>query len=195
MEVLGHCGYLEEAEAVFVEMKQRNWAPDEPVYGLLVDLWGKASNVEKAWELYGAMLGAGLLPNVPTCNYSLLRAVFTVHRLPDAYNLLQSMAALGPSPSLQTYTLLLSCCTEAQSQYDMGFCCEPMKVSGRPAHVFLQSMLTAGPDGQNVRDHASKFLDLMHSEDREGKRGRVDAMVDFLHKSGLKEEVGFVGLC
>ncbi|CAK8565335.1 unnamed protein product [Lathyrus sativus] len=191
MEVLGHCGYLEEAEAVFVEMKQMNWVPDEPVYGLLVDLWGKAGNVEKAWEWYGAMLRAGLLPNVPTCN-SLLSAFLRVHRLADAYNLLQSMVALGLSPSLQTYTLLLSCCTDAQSQYDMGFCCELMKVSGHPAHAFLQSMPAAGPDGQNVRDHASKFLDLMHSEDREGKRGLVDAVVDFLHKSGLKEEAGSV---
>jgi pentatricopeptide repeat protein len=42
MEVLGHCGYLEEAEAVFVEIKQKNWVPDEPVYGLLVVQWGKA---------------------------------------------------------------------------------------------------------------------------------------------------------
>ncbi|CAA0826467.1 Pentatricopeptide repeat-containing protein [Striga hermonthica] len=41
MEVLGHCDYLDEAEAVFAEMKQKNWFPDEPVYGLLVDLWGK----------------------------------------------------------------------------------------------------------------------------------------------------------
>ncbi|RDY08639.1 Pentatricopeptide repeat-containing protein, partial [Mucuna pruriens] len=191
MEVLGHCGYLEEAEAVFDEMKHNNWVPDEPVYGLLVDLWGKAGNVEKAWEWYHAMLRAGLLPNVPTCN-SLLSAFLRVHRLPDAYNLLQSMVALGLNPSLQTYTLLLSCCTEAQSPYDMEFCCELMAVSGHPAHAFLLSMPAAGPDGQNVRDHVSKFLDLMHSEDREGKRGLVDAVVDFLHKSGLKEEAGSV---
>lgn len=191
MEVLGHCGYLEEAEAVFAEMKQKNWIPDEPVYGLLVDLWGKAGNVEKAWEWYHAMIGAGLLPNVPTCN-SLLSAFLRVHRLPDAYHLLQSMVALGLRPSLQTYTLLLSCCTDAQSSYDMGFCCELMAVTGHPAHAFLQSMPAAGPDGQNVRDHVSKFLDLMHSEDREGKRGLVDAVVDFLHKSGLKEEAGSV---
>ncbi|KAK7304582.1 hypothetical protein VNO77_42465 [Canavalia gladiata] len=191
MEVLGHCGYLEEAEAVFVEMKQNNWVPDEPVYGLLVDLWGKAGNVEKAWEWYQAMLNAGLLPNVPTCN-SLLSAFLRVHRLPDAYNLLHSMVALGLNPSLQTYTLLLSCCTEAQSPYDMEFCCELMAITGHPAHAFLLSMPASGPDGQNVRDHVSKFLDMMHSEDREGKRGLVDAVVDFLHKSGLKEEAGSV---
>ncbi|KAL4391501.1 hypothetical protein HN51_012606 [Arachis hypogaea] len=191
MEVLGHCGYLEEAEAVFIEMKRKNWVPDEPVYGLLVDLWGKSGNVEKAWEWYQAMLTAGLLPNVPTCN-SLLSAFLRMHRLPDAYNLLQSMVALGLNPSLQTYTLLLSCCTDAQSPYDMGFCCELMAITRHPAHAFLVSMPAAGPDGQNVRDHVSKFLDLMHSEDREGKRGLVDAVVDFLHKSGLKEEAGSV---
>ncbi|ONI08547.1 hypothetical protein PRUPE_5G184700 [Prunus persica] len=191
MEVLGHCGYLEEAEAIFGEMKRKNWVPDEPVYGLLVDLWGKAGNVGKAWNWYQAMLHAGLRPNVPTCN-SLLSAFLRVHQLSDAYNLLQSMMGLGLNPSLQTYTLLLSCCTEARSPYDMDFCCELMAVTGHPAHTFLLSMPSAGPDGQNVREHMSRFLDLMHSEDRESKRGLVDAVVDFLHKSGLKEEAGSV---
>ncbi|XP_057474827.1 LOW QUALITY PROTEIN: pentatricopeptide repeat-containing protein At1g18900-like [Actinidia eriantha] len=191
MEVLGHCGYLEEAEAVYAEMKRKNWVPDAPVYGLLVDLWGKAGNVEKAWGWYQAMLDAGLCPNVPACN-SLLSAFLRVHRLSDAYNLLQSMLSFGLNPSLQTYTLLLSCCTEAQTFFDMGFCCELMAVTCHPAHTFLQSMPACGPDGQNVRDHMSNFLDMMHSEDRESKRGLVDAMVDFLHKSGLKEEAGSV---
>ncbi|XWS60625.1 hypothetical protein CRYUN_Cryun07bG0051600 [Craigia yunnanensis] len=191
MEVLGHCGYLNEAEAIFAEMKRRNWVPDEPVYGLLVDLWGKAGNMEKAWHWYQAMLQAGLRPNVPTCN-SLLSAFLRVHRLSDAYNLLQSMLDLGLNPSSQTYTLLLSCCTEARSPYDMGFCCQLMAVTGHPAHMFLMSMPSAGADGQNVRDHVDKFLDMIHSEDRESKRGLVDAVVDFLHKSGLKEEAGSV---
>ncbi|KAJ6293956.1 hypothetical protein OIU76_022100 [Salix suchowensis] len=191
MEVLGHCGYLDEAEAIFSEMKRKNWVPDEPVYGLLVDLWGKAGNVEKAWEWYQAMLHAGLCPNVPTCN-SLLSAFLRVNRLPDAYNLLQSMLNLGLNPSLQTYTLLLSFCTEARPPYGMGCYCDLMAVTGHPAHMFLLSLPSAGPDGQNVRHHVSKFLDMMHSEDRESKRGLVDAVVDFLHKSGLKEEAGSV---
>nr|KAJ0210289.1 hypothetical protein LSAT_V11C400199080 [Lactuca sativa] len=191
MEVLGHCGYLEEAEAVFTEMTRKNWVPDEPVYGLLVDLWGKSGNVEKAWGWYRAMLDAGLLPNVPTCN-SLLSAFLRVHRLSDAYSLVQSMRSLGLNPSLQTYTLLLSCCTEAQTAVDMRFFHEVMCLTGHPADRFLRSMPSAGPDGQNVRDHVTKFLDLMHSEDRESKRGLVDAVVDFLHKSGLKEEAGSV---
>ncbi|XP_047978103.1 pentatricopeptide repeat-containing protein At1g74750-like [Salvia hispanica] len=191
MEVLGHCGHLDEAEAVFVEMKRKNWIPDEPVYGLLVDLWGKSGNVEKAWEWYQAMLTAGLRPNVPTCN-SLLSAFLRVHRLRDAYDLLQSMVSLGLNPSLQTYTLLLSCCTDAQTPYDMAFCCDLMTASGHLAHKFLHSLPTPGPDGQNVRDHVSNFLDMMNSEDRESKRGLVDAVIDFFHKTGLKEEAGFV---
>ncbi|KAE8665848.1 Pentatricopeptide repeat-containing protein [Hibiscus syriacus] len=187
MEVLGHCGYLDEAEAIFGVMKRKNWVPDEPVYGLLVDLWGKAGNIEKAWQWYQAMLQAGLLPNVPTYN-SLLSAFLRVHKLSDAYNLLQNMVDFGLNPSLQTYTLLLSYCTEVGSPYDMGICCQLLAVTGHPAHMFLLSMPSAGPDGRNVHDHANKFLDMMHSEDRESKRGLVDAIVDFLHKSGLKEE-------
>lgn len=189
MEVLGHCGFIEEAEGIFIEM-QKNWVPDEPVYGLLVDLWGKSGNVQKAWEWYHAMLNAGLKPNVPTCN-SLLSAFLRVHRLSDAYQLLKSMLTFGLKPSLQTYTLLLSCFSDGQAN-DMGFCCELMQITGHPAHTFLVSLPSAGPNGQNVRDHTSKFLDLMHSEDRESKRGLVDAVVDFLHNSGLKEEAGCV---
>ncbi|KNA23434.1 hypothetical protein SOVF_024800 [Spinacia oleracea] len=191
MEVLGHCGYLEEAEAIFFEMKSKKWVPDEPVYGLLVDLWGKAGNAEKALQWYQAMLQAGLYPNVPTCN-SLLSAFLRVHRLSDAYNVLLGMVNMGLSPSLQTYTLLLSCCTEAKTSFNMGFCGQLMSITGHPAHVFLLNMPASGPDGQNVRDHVGRFLDVMHSEDRESKRGLIDAVVDFLHKSGLKEEAGSV---
>ncbi|XP_010459537.1 PREDICTED: pentatricopeptide repeat-containing protein At1g18900 [Camelina sativa] len=191
MEVLGHCGYLEEAEAVFTEMQQKNWIPDEPVYGLLVDLWGKAGNVEKAWQWYQAMLHAGLLPNVPTCN-SLLSTFLRVNKIAEAYELLQNMLGLGLRPSLQTYTLLLSSCTDGRSKLDMGFCGQLMANTGHPAHMFLLKMPAAGPDGQNVRNHANNFLNLMHSEDRESKRGLVDAVVDFLHKSGQKEEAGSV---
>ncbi|OEL33270.1 Pentatricopeptide repeat-containing protein [Dichanthelium oligosanthes] len=151
MEVLGHCGHLNEAEAVFIEMR-RDWAPDEPVYGLLVDLWGKAGNVDKALGWYQAMLQDGLLPN--------------------------------------TYTLLLSCCTETQAH--MGLCCQLMSITGHPAHMFLLYLPDAEPGGQNVRDHTGYFLDMMHSEDRESKRGLMDAVIDFLHKSGLKEEAGLI---
>ncbi|KAJ1266675.1 hypothetical protein BS78_08G170300 [Paspalum vaginatum] len=188
MEVLGHCGHLDEAEAVFIEMR-RDWAPDEPVYGLLVDLWGKAGNVDKALGWYQAMLQDGLQPNVPTCN-SLLSAFLKTNRFQDAYIVLQNMLAQGLAPSVQTYTLLLSCCTEAQPQ--MSLCCQLMAITGHPAHLFLLYLPDAEPGGQNVRDHTGYFLDMMHSEDRESKRGLMDAVIDFLHKSGLKEEAGLI---
>ncbi|KQJ85601.1 pentatricopeptide repeat-containing protein At1g18900 [Brachypodium distachyon] len=188
MEVLGHCGHLDEAEAVFIEMR-RDWAPDEPVYGLLVDLWGKAGNVDKALGWYHAMLQDGLQPNVPTCN-SLLSAFLKINRFQDAYSVLQNMLAQGLVPSLQTYTLLLSCCTDAHAQ--MGLCCQLMAITGHPAHMFLLYLPDAEPGGENVRDHTRYFLDMMHSEDRESKRGLMDAVIDFLHKSGLKEEAGFI---
>ncbi|KAL5722529.1 hypothetical protein ACHQM5_006042 [Ranunculus cassubicifolius] len=191
MEVLGHCGNLEEVEALFMEMKRKNWVPDEPVYGLLVDLFGKAGEVDKARKWYQAMLDAGIYPNVPTCN-SLVSAYLRVHRFSDAYNLLESMPELGLYPSLQTYTLLLSSCSDTQYGQNIDLCRDLMAVTHHPAHAFLQSMPAAGPDGQNVRQHANTFLDLMHSEDLESKRGLVDAVVDFLHKSGLKEEASSV---
>lgn len=189
IEVLAQCGHLEETEMVFTEMQQ-DWVPDEPVYGLLVDLWGKAGNVDKAMFWYQSMLSAGLRPNVPTCN-SLLSAFLRTKRYGDAYSVLQNMLNLDLVPSLQTYTLLLSCCTETHYP-QKSVCCELMAVTGHPAHMFLVYLPDAEPGGQNIRDHAGRFLDLMHSEDRESKRGLVDAVIDFLHRSGLKEEAGFV---
>nr|UPT48444.1 pentatricopeptide repeat protein AaPPR84 [Agave angustifolia]UPT48503.1 pentatricopeptide repeat protein AaPPR196 [Agave angustifolia] len=188
MEVLGHCGHLDEAEAVFAEM-QRDWIPDEPVYGLLVDMWGKAGKVDNARAWFQSMLDAGLRPNVPTCN-SLLSAFLKMQRFSDAHGVLRNMIGMGLVPSLQTYTLLLSFCTETGS--NMRLCSKLMAITGHPAHVFLQSLPNAEPGGQNVRDHASQFLELIHSEDRESKRGLLDAVIDFLHKSGLKEEAGFI---
>uniref|UniRef100_A0ACD5WYX0 Uncharacterized protein n=1 Tax=Avena sativa TaxID=4498 RepID=A0ACD5WYX0_AVESA len=188
MEVLGHCGHLDEAEAVFLEMR-RDWAPDEHVYGLLVDLWGKSGNVDKALGWFHAMLQDGLQPNVPICN-SLLSAFLKINRFQDAYIVLQNMLAQGLVPSLQTYTLLLSRCTDGHAQ--MGLCCQLMAITGHPAHMFLMYLPDAEPGGQNVRDHTRYFLDMMHSEDRESKRGIMDAVIDFLHKSGLKEEAGLI---
>ncbi|PKA56813.1 Pentatricopeptide repeat-containing protein [Apostasia shenzhenica] len=189
MDALGHCGYISEAELVFVEMK-RDWVPDEPVYGLLVDLWGKAGNVERAQAWYQAMINEGLRPNTPTCN-SLLSAYLRAQRFFEAREILVNMIWMGLVPSLQTYTLLLSCFTDSNSK-TTSFCCEMMAITGHPAHTFLLSLPDADVSGKNVKDHASNFFDLVHSEDRESKRGIVDALVDFLHKSGLKEEAGLV---
>lgn len=191
MEVLGHCGQIEEAEALFSEMQQGDWIPDETVYGLLVDMWGKAGNVHKASEWYSKMLNSGIRPNVPTCN-SLLSAFLRVHMFSDAQKVLQTMLQMNLYPSLQTYTLLLSYYTESYCQQDRDLCSSLMASTRHPAHSFLLGLPAAEPGGQNVRDHAASFFDMIHSEDRESKRGLVDSVINFLHKSDLKEEAGFV---
>lgn len=191
MEVLGHCGRFDEAEAVFMEMQQAGWEPDEPVYGLLVDMWGKAGNVSKASQWYSKMLNSGLRPNVPTCN-SLLSAFLRGHMFNEAHMVLQSMLQMDLFPSLQTYTLLLSGCTSTGCQEDLDLFSTLLANTGHPAHSFLISLPAAEPGGQNIRSHAGNFFDLMHSEDQESKRGFADAIMNFLYKSDLKEEAGFV---
>ncbi|XP_078429881.1 pentatricopeptide repeat-containing protein At1g74750-like [Wolffia australiana] len=188
MEVLGYGGRIEEAEAFFMEMKAE-LVPDELAYGLLVDMCGKAGFADKAWAWYQAMLAAGLRPNVPTCN-SLLSAFLRTNRFSEARDVLMGMVALGLEPSLQTFTLLLSCCLETESH--KKHCYEMMGLTGHPAHKFLLSLPEAEPGGNNVKDHAGTFLDLMRGEDRESRRGIVDSMVDFLQKTGLREEAGSV---
>ncbi|KAJ3674649.1 hypothetical protein LUZ60_005265 [Juncus effusus] len=188
IEVLGQNGRLEETEQVFTQM-EKDWIPDEPVFGLLVDLWGKSGNVDKAKFWYNSMLKAGLRPNVPTCN-SLLSAFLRAERFNDAYFVLQNMLHVGLVPSLQTYTLLLSNCKE--TCFNKGLYCRLMEITKHPAHSFLFYLPSAEPGGNNIKNHANYFLDLMHSEDRESKRGLIDAVIDFLHQSGFKEEAGFI---
>lgn len=141
--------------------------------------------------MYSKMLNSGIRPNVPTCN-SLLSAFLRVRMFSDAHRVLQTMLQLNLYPSLQTYTLLLSCYTESQCQQDRNLYSSLMASTRHPAHSFLLALPAAEPGGQNVRDHAASFFDMMHSEDRESKRGLVDAVINFLHKSDLKEEAGFV---
>ncbi|XP_006829300.2 pentatricopeptide repeat-containing protein At1g74750 isoform X2 [Amborella trichopoda] len=195
MEVLGCCGCLEEAEAVFAEMEHEKWTPDEPAYGLMIDMWGKSGDADRAWGWFEAMLRGGLHPNVPTCN-SMLSAFLRAQRFADALTLLDAMRmVLGLQPSLQTYTLLLSCCTDALlTRSNVGACLELMlvAVAGHPTHTFLLHLPGAEPGGGNIREHAGGFLDAVRAEEREGKRGLVDAVIDFLHKAGLKEEAGWV---
>lgn len=191
MEVLGHCGRFEEAEAVFMEMQQAGWEPDEPVYGLLVDMWGKTGNVGKASQWYSKMLNSGLKPNVPTCN-SLLSAFLRGHMFSEAHMVLHSMLQMDLFPSLQTYTLLLSGCTSTGCQENLDLFSTLLANTGHPAHSFLISLPAAEPGGQNIRNHAGNFFDFMHSEDQESKRGFADAIMNFLYKSDLKEEAGFV---
>ncbi|KAJ7554468.1 hypothetical protein O6H91_06G141700 [Diphasiastrum complanatum] len=189
MEVLGHSGHVEEAELVLFEMEQAGWTADAPIYGLMVDLWGKSGNAEKAVEWFNKMIHSGVKANVPACN-SLLSAYLRLNSYNAAREVLQSMSKWGLDPSLQTYTLLLSCCkgTEQQQQIDLM-----LSLKGRiehPAHTFLCSFLTSEPS--DTRSLIRHFFDCMQFEEQETKRGFADSLIDFLHDSGLKSAAGHV---
>eukprot|EP00252_Welwitschia_mirabilis_P014256 TRINITY_DN31360_c0_g1_i1.p1 TRINITY_DN31360_c0_g1~~TRINITY_DN31360_c0_g1_i1.p1 ORF type:complete len:928 (-),score=158.91 TRINITY_DN31360_c0_g1_i1:123-2906(-) len=191
MELHRHYGRYEEAEAVFDEMQKAGWVPDEVVYGLLVDMWGKVGHVQKAKQWFNKMLDSGIRPNVPTCN-SLIGAFLRANLFNEAITVLQAMLQMNLSPSLQTYTLLISNCTSNGCQQDMCLFSALLANTRHIAHSFLLYLPSAEPDGNNIRMHAGSFFDLMHTEDRESKRGFADAIVNFLYSSDLKEEAGFV---
>ncbi|PKA56812.1 Pentatricopeptide repeat-containing protein [Apostasia shenzhenica] len=64
---------ISEAVLVFVEMK-RDWVPDEPVYGLLLDSGEKPamSKELQAWYPSDDQLKVLRPKNTPTCNFSYL---------------------------------------------------------------------------------------------------------------------------
>lgn len=191
MEVLGHAGHLEGAEHVFAEMQEAGWAPDTTVYGLLVDMWGKAGNLGKACQWYNKMLDSGVTPNVPTCN-SLLGA-FLRENLYDAGRLvLEDMKNQNLSPSLQTYTLLLSCYTLSARKEDGEKLWSIMATMSHPAHVFLCSLPPARFGPAHTWDYTTQFFDSICREDQESKRSFTDATISFLHKFNMKAEAAIV---
>ncbi|KAH7442674.1 hypothetical protein KP509_03G098600 [Ceratopteris richardii] len=191
MEVLGHAGHLEEAEHIFAEMKEAGCVPDSTVYGLLVDMWGKTGNLEKACEWYKKMLESGLTPTVPTCN-SLLGA-FLRENLYDAGRvIIQDMKNQNLDPSLQTYTLLLSCFTLSERKEDSENLWIIMADLSHPAHTFLITLPPARLGPAHTWEHTVRFFDSICEEDQESKRSFTDAMISFLHKFNMKVEAAMV---
>ncbi|GFZ12076.1 pentatricopeptide repeat (PPR) superfamily protein [Actinidia rufa] len=177
---------------LYHKMQNAGFDPDNVTYSIVMEVLGHCGYLEEAEAVYAEMKRKNWVPDAPV--YGLLVDLWgKAGNVEKAWGWYQAMLDAGLCPNVPTLTL---CCSVAALRlkhfFDMGFCCELMAVTCHPAHTFLQSMPACGPDGQNVRDHMSNFLDMMHSEDRESKRGLVDAMVDFLHKSGLKEEAGSV---
>ncbi|KAI5081388.1 hypothetical protein GOP47_0004571 [Adiantum capillus-veneris] len=191
MEVLGHAGHLEQAEHVFTEMQEAGWAPDTTVYGLLVDMWGKTGNLGKACQWYNKMLDSGVTPNVPTCN-SLLGAFLRENLYDMGELVLQDMKNQNLVPSLQTYTLLLSCYTLSTRKEDGEKLWSIMATLRHPAHTFLCSLPPARFGPAHTWDCTSRFFDSICREDQESKRSFTDATVSFLHKFNMKAEAAIV---
>lgn len=191
MEVLGHVGHLVEAEYVFAEMQEAGWAPDMTVYGLLVDMWGKAGKVAKACEWYNKMLDSGIMPNVPTCN-SLLGAFLRENLYDAGMQVLQDMLEWDLKPSLQTYTLLLSCYTMSERPCDCEIVWKLMGSTGHSAHTFLCSLPGVNFDGKDTREHTVSFFNTICCETQESKRSFTDASISFLHKYNMKAEAAIV---
>lgn len=191
MEVLGHVGHLEEAEYVFSEMQEAGWSPDVTVYGLLVDMWGKAGNVTKACEWYRSMLDFGVMPNVPTCN-SLLGAFLRENLYDAGKQVLQDMMVWDLRPSLQTYTLLLSCYTMSERQLDCEMLWNLMASTKHSAHLYLCTMSAVKSDGKDTREETAQFFNAIICDAQESKRSFTDALISCLHKFKLKAEAAIV---
>lgn len=191
MEVLGHAGHLEEAEYVFSEMEEAGWAPDTTVYGLLVDMWGKAGNLGKACAWYNKMLESRVRPNVPTCN-SLLGAFLRENLYDAGRQVLQDMTDQDLAPSLQTYTLLLSCYTMSERKADGEKIWSIMASLSHPAHKFLCSLPPVRPGRNDTREHTIQFFEIISREDQESKRSFTDATISFLHNFNMKAEAATV---
>eukprot|EP00250_Pteridium_aquilinum_P019298 c24382_g1_i2 orf=303-3173(+) len=191
MEVLGHAGHLEGAEHVFAEMQDAGWAPDTTVYGLLVDMWGKAGNLGKACAWYNKMLASGVTPNVPTCN-SLLGAFLRENLYDAGRQVLQNMTNRNLVPSLQTYTLLLSCYTMSEREADGEKIWSIMASLSHPAHIFLCSLPPARFGQIHTLECTIHFYNSICREDQESKRSFTDATISFLHKFNMKAEAAIV---
>lgn len=191
MEVLGNSGHIQEAEHVIHEMELGGWELDTPIYGLIIDMWGKVGNAEKACMWYRKMLDAGLTTNVQICN-SLGSTFLRLNDYDAAKEVLSGMPKLGLVPTLQTYTLLLSCCTMCKEQKHLDTVLHLLGSTGHPAHSFLCTLLKAEMEPEDLRSCVEDFFVTLRNEGPDCRRGFADALIDFFHKLENRAEAGCV---
>ncbi|KAK9066524.1 hypothetical protein SSX86_013847 [Deinandra increscens subsp. villosa] len=203
---LGKAGHLDAALKLFYEMVSQGCVPNLVTYNIMIALQAKARNYPIALQLYRDMQNAGFEPDKVT--YSIVMEVLGhCGYLEEAEAVFGEMTQKNWIPDEPVYGLLVDLWGKSGNVEKAWAWYQAMLNAGLLPNVpTCNSLLSAFlrvhrlSDAYNLRDLTGKtfettpchFLDLMHSEDRESKRGLIDAVVDFLHKSGLKEEAGSV---
>ncbi|KAF6139178.1 hypothetical protein GIB67_023231 [Kingdonia uniflora] len=99
---------VEEAMALFNEMKENNMVPDHIHYTSLINGYCLQGKLEDAKSLFMEMKKKGLLLDIVT--YNILAGGFSRKGFPlDAYNLLDYMEAQGLKPDISTYCTVIKC--------------------------------------------------------------------------------------
>ncbi|KAK4394562.1 Pentatricopeptide repeat-containing protein [Sesamum angolense] len=137
---------------LYRDMQGAGFEPDKVTYSIVMEVLGHCGYLDEAEAVFTEMKRKNWVPDEPV--YGLLVDLWgKAGNVEKAWECIKPCLVRVYAQMFQlTYTLLLSCCTEAQTSFDMTFCCELMTITGHPAHTFLLSMPTPGPDGQNVRE-------------------------------------------
>uniref|UniRef100_A0A2N9H3Y3 Smr domain-containing protein n=1 Tax=Fagus sylvatica TaxID=28930 RepID=A0A2N9H3Y3_FAGSY len=192
IDIHAKAGYLDVAMCMYERMLEAGLSPDTFTYSVIINCLGKAGNLTAAHKLFCEMRDQGCIPNLVTYNI-IIALQAKARNYETALNLYRDMQNAGFEPDKVTYSIVMEvlghcgCLKEAEAIFAemkrknwvpdepvYGLLVDLWGKAGNveKAWEWYQAMLyAAGPDGQNVREHVSKFLDLMHTEDRESKRG------------------------
>ena len=141
IEACGENLRLEEAEAVFGEMKAQRIPPDDITYRALIKAAGRRKDADRAWELFDEMLEEYLiLPSVQTYA-ALISASSNVGDTSRAFQAYDHMLAEGLKPNLAVFNSLIWVCGETRDMEGAFRVLKEMGTAGIPPDVRCYSRL------------------------------------------------------
>eukprot|EP00271_Cylindrocystis_brebissonii_P016018 TRINITY_DN39150_c0_g1_i1.p1 TRINITY_DN39150_c0_g1~~TRINITY_DN39150_c0_g1_i1.p1 ORF type:complete len:776 (-),score=103.59 TRINITY_DN39150_c0_g1_i1:395-2557(-) len=116
IDICGKGGQFQQAEDLFSRMLREGYEPDTIVWSMMVTMWGRAGQPQKAAVWFNRMRDSGARLTVAAFN-SLIFTFLRGGMYPEAKLVFEGLWNSGLQPSLYTYTLLLSECTNHSEQH------------------------------------------------------------------------------
>eukprot|EP00400_MALV-I_sp_L67-5_P000008 gene8-109_t len=199
---ISHCaktGDIFRAEEIFASMSEKKMTPNVKHFNSLLDVCGKASNLERAEFWYSEMLKTpGVTPDVITFT-SLITCCVSGGKLWHAERWCNTMISYGIKPDIVTYANMIDTCSKAGKPEDAEAWFERMRCDGIigivPYNVLLDAHAKAGNVEralywlENMTDVPPNMITFNSVIDACGKRGDLETAEKVmlkLHERGLK---------
>ncbi|GFY86172.1 pentatricopeptide (PPR) repeat-containing protein [Actinidia rufa] len=176
---------LEDAERILKEMNEKGILPDILTFTVLVHMYSKAGNLERAMEAFENLKSQGFQPDMRIYNSMIMAYLGEVG---GAQRIATTMQFAGFQPSLESVTLLVEAFgqagdpDQARSNFDYM-----IKVGHRPDDRCIASTIAAY-EKKNLLDKALNLLLEMEKDGFEPGVATYSVLMDWLVKLELFDE-------
>ncbi|KAL9248865.1 Pentatricopeptide repeat-containing protein [Drosera capensis] len=186
IQVLGEDGRVEEAEALFEELKEGGLRPRTRAYNAVLNGYVKTRALRDAEKMVSEMERRGVSPDEHTYG-SLITAYGSAGRWESARIVLKEMEAAGVKPKCFIYTRILACYRD-QGAWEKSFqVLKEMKQSGVKPDKYFYNVIIDTFGKNNCLDLAMDAFERMKLEGVEPDDCTWNTLIDCFVKAGRHE--------